>query len=60
MSGSHLNSARIMKSASQWTWVMKQFQFANKPNNSSSIKFAPKAVPGLADVGVPYGDGDGP
>ena len=31
-----------------------------KPNNMSSMKYAPKLVPGLADVGVPHGDGDGP
>ena len=30
------------------------------PNNISSMKYALKAVPGLADVGVPHGDGDGP
>ena len=27
------------------------------PNNVSSMKYALKSVPGLADVGVPYGDG---
>ena len=30
------------------------------PNNFSFIKYAEKSVPGLADVGVPHGDGDGP
>ena len=30
------------------------------PNNASSMKNALKSVPGLADVGVPQGDGDGP
>ena len=30
------------------------------PNNSCSMKYALKSVPGLADVGVPHGDGDGP
>ena len=30
------------------------------PNNSCSMKYALKSVPGLAGVGVPYGDGDGP
>ena len=30
------------------------------PNNISSIKYALKSVLGLADVGVPHGDGDGP
>ena len=30
------------------------------PNNVSSMKYALKSVPGLADVGVPHGVGDGP
>ena len=30
------------------------------PNNVSSMKYALKSVPGLADVGVPHGDEDGP
>ena len=30
------------------------------PNNISSMKYGPKSVPGLADVGVLHGDGDGP
>ena len=30
------------------------------PNNVSSMKCAEKSVPGLADVWVPHGDGDGP
>ena len=29
-------------------------------NNTSSMKCALKSVPGLADVGVPHGVGDGP
>ena len=29
------------------------------PNNFSFMKYAEKSVPGLADVGVPHGDGDG-
>ena len=29
-------------------------------NNTSSKKCALKSVPGLAEVGVPHGDGDGP
>ena len=38
------------------------FQMTNftMPNNISSMKYALKPVPGLADVGVPHGDGDGP
>ena len=30
------------------------------PNNSSFLKNALKSVPGVADVGVRHGDGDGP
>ena len=30
------------------------------PNNTSFMKYALKSVPGLADVGDPHGDGDGP
>ena len=30
------------------------------PKNVSSMKYALKPVPGLADGGVPHGDGDGP
>ena len=30
------------------------------PNNFSFIKYAEKSAPGLADVGVPRGDEDGP
>ena len=30
------------------------------PNNTYSIKYALKSVPGIADVGVPRGDEDGP
>ena len=42
--------------------VRKKFQMTNfiVPNNNSFMKNALKAVPGLADVGVPHGDGDGP
>ena len=42
--------------------VWKKFQMTNfdMPNNVSSMKYALKSVPGLADVGVPHGDGDGP
>ena len=31
-----------------------------RPNNGSSMNYALKSVPGLADVGVPHGVGDGP
>ena len=39
--------------------VRKKFQMTNFtiPNNTSSMKYALKSVPGLADVGVPHGDG---
>ena len=39
-----------------------QFQMANFtiPNNISSIKYALKSVPGLADAGVLHGDRYGP
>ena len=42
--------------------VMKKFQMTHfdMPNNISSLKHALKSVTGLADVGVPHGDGDGP
>ena len=42
--------------------VWKIFQMTNFtfPNNVSSMKYALKSVPGLADVGVPHGVGDGP
>ena len=42
--------------------VWKQFRMTNltMPNNISSIKYDLKSVPGLADVGVPHGDGDVP
>ena len=30
------------------------------PNNNCSMKYALKSVPGLADVEVSHGDGDGP
>ena len=42
--------------------VWKNFQMTNfnMPNNVSSMKYALKSVPGLADVGVTQGYGDGP
>ena len=41
--------------------VRKKFQMTYfiMPNNSCSMKYALKTVPGLADVGVPHGDEDG-
>ena len=56
----------------QWGWpqsstqmsggVRKNFQMTNFTmlNNISSMKYSLKSVPGLADVGVLHGDGDGP
>ena len=45
-----------------WRGVWTKFQMINfdMPNNISSLKHAKKSVTGLADVGVPHGDGDGP
>ena len=42
--------------------VWKKFQMTNlsMPINFSFMKYAEKSVPGLADVGVLHGDGDGP
>ena len=42
--------------------VWKKFLMINvtMPNNICLMKYALKSVPGLADVGVPHGDGDGP
>ena len=42
--------------------VRKKFQMTNftMPNNISSMKYAQKSVPGLADVGVLHGAGNGP
>ena len=42
--------------------VWKKFQMSNFdiPNNVSSMKYALKSVPGLADVWVPHGVEDGP
>ena len=41
---------------------MKKFQMTHfdMPENVSSMKYALKSVPGLADVGVLHGDADGP
>ena len=41
---------------------LEKFQMTNltMPNNFSFMKYAEKSGPGLADVGVPHGDGDGP
>ena len=39
-------------------WKKFQMTHFDMPNNVSSIKYALKSVPGLADVRVPHGDGD--
>ena len=41
--------------------VRKKFQMTDltMPNNLSFMKYPLKSVPGLADVGVLHGDGDG-
>ena len=40
----------------------EKFQITNltMPNNFCFMKYTLKSVPGLADVGVPHGDGGGP
>ena len=42
--------------------VRKKFEMTNltMPNNVSSMNYSLKSDPGLADVGVLHGDGDGP
>ena len=42
--------------------VGKKFEMTDltMPNNLSFMKYPLKSVPGLADVGVLHGDGDGP
>ena len=41
---------------------MVKFQMTNftMPSNVFSMKYALKSDPGLADVGVPHGNGNGP
>ena len=45
-----------------WGRSGKKLQITNfyRPNNVSFMTHALKSVPGLADVGVPHGDEDGP
>ena len=45
---------------SQEVWKKFLMTNFNRPNNVSSMKYALKLVPGLVDVGVPHGGGDGP
>ena len=56
----HINETEsLVKMAGR---VRKKFQMTHFiiPNKIFSIKFAPKSVPGLPEVGVPHGDEDGP
>ena len=43
---------------------LEKFEITNcttlNPNNIYSMKYALKSLPGLAGIGVPHGDGDGP
>ena len=41
-------------------WKKFQITILTIPSNINSMKYALKSVPGLADVGVPHGVGDGP
>ena len=41
-------------------WKKCQITNFNMPNVLFSMKYALKSFPGLADVGDPHGDGDGP
>jgi len=43
-------------------WGVQKIQITNfiMTNNNSSMKYALKSVPGLDNVGVPHGVGDGP
>jgi len=41
-------------------WKKLQMTNFDMPNNVSSMKYALKSICGIADVGVPHGDGDGP
>ena len=41
-------------------WEKFQMTYLTMRNISCSLKSALKSGPGLADVGIPQGDGDGP
>ena len=41
-------------------WEKFQMTDLTMPNNSCSLKYALKSVPGLPDAGAPQGYGDGP
>ena len=54
------DGSRTPPRSMELVWI--KFQMTNfiMPKNSCSMKYALKSVPGLADVGVLHGDGDGP
>ena len=54
------NGPRNQPRCMEGVWKKCQVTNFDMPNNVSSVKYALKSVPGLADVGVPHGDGDGP
>ena len=54
------NDPRTLPRCMEGVWKKFQMTNFNMPNNVSSMKYALKSVPGLADVGVLHGDGDGP
>ena len=60
MSGSPMGMGMVPELQPDVHRVRKKFQMTNltMPNNISSLEYALKSVPGLADVGVPHGDKD--
>ena len=62
MSGSPMGMGMVPELQPDVQGVRKNFQMTNftMPNNISFMEYALKSVPGLADVGDPHGDGDGP
>ena len=60
MSGCFMGTGMTLELHSGAEGVWKRFQMTHFDmlNNVSSIKYALKSVPGLADVRVPHGDGD--
>ena len=62
MLGSPMGSGMVPELHPDAQGVRQNFQMTNcsMPNKFSSMLYALKSVPGLADVRVPHGDGDGP
>ena len=54
------NDPRIPPRCMKGVWKKFQMTSFTTSNNIFSMKYAPKSVPGLADVGVPHGIEDGP